>query len=403
MILRGDALSRLRRLPSESVDCIVTSPPYWGLRDYGVPGQIGLEPSPYEFIETMVRVFSECRRVLKPHGSLWLNLGDTYATGGGTVGRCPGGGAQGARWIGHARSPIHGKAIGPVTQPNRMPIEGLKEKELIGVPWRVAFALQADGWFLRTDIVWEKPNCMPESVRDRPTRSHEFLFLLTKSRTYYYDRIPILEPVTGNAHTRGKGTHPKSAAAGSGIRANAGFAAAVRGLVSMRNKRTVWRVPTRPFKGAHFATFPADLVRPCILAGTSERGVCSRCGAPWRRITRPILPTAKPKSYNGKWAQADPTSQAVRLLGNIRARREMGLPHDQEFPVPETLGWAPSCKCRARRIAATVLDPFAGSGTTLMVAEQLGRRGIGIELNPAYVRLAEARLAEAFKRAEVAA
>lgn len=203
-ILQGDCLDRLRELPDESVHCCVTSPPYWGLRDYGCAGQIGLEKTPQEYVAKMVEVFSEVRRVLRDDGTCWVNLGDCYATGAGRVGACPGGGERGAKWAGYRgdrdKDP-KATGIGPMTQPNRMPLPGLKPKDLVGIPWRVAFALQADGWYLRSDIIWHKPSPMPESVTDRPTKSHEYIFMLSKSERYAYDAEAIKEPGTLQGYT----------------------------------------------------------------------------------------------------------------------------------------------------------------------------------------------------------
>ena len=315
-ILVGDALERLRELPDESVQCVVTSPPYWGLRDYGVDGAYGLEPTLDEYIELMVEVFSEVRRVLRKDGTLWLNLGDSYA----------------GSWGAQSRSaPVDGISAGQIqAHPQRTGTgstarTGLPAKNLVGIPWRVAFALQADGWWLRSDIVWHKPSPMPESVTDRPTRAHEYVFLLTKSARYFYDAESIKEQVTGTAHSRGEGVNPKAKMPGRNSRAfvdrvpksrkqNPSFSAAVAGLVEKRNKRSVWTIATHSFSGAHFATFPPALVEPCILAGS--------------------------------------------------------------------------------RGGDTILDPFCGSGTTGLVALRLGRKFIGIELNPEYAAMAERRIRE---------
>src|SRR5262245_47420632 len=216
-ILRGDCREVLRTLPAESVNCVVTSPPYWGLRDYGVAGQIGLEETYSDYIDKMVGVFEAVRRILRKDGTVWLNLGDSYATGAGAVGECPGGGEQGARWRGDGSKRDYG--LGPMTQPNRMPQAGLKPKDLTGIPWRVAFALQADGWYLRQDIIWSKPNPMPESVRDRCTKAHEYLFLLSKSERYYYDAEAIAEPATyaGKTVTLGEKSLSKGQANGANV------------------------------------------------------------------------------------------------------------------------------------------------------------------------------------------
>jgi len=217
-VLEGNALAVLQSLPSASVQCAITSPPYWGLRDYGIDGQIGLEPSLGQFLDQLTLVFSELRRVLADDGTLWLNIGDGYTSGN-----------RGYRAT-DRKNPARAMATRPPTP------DGLKPKDLIGVPWRLAFALQEDGWYLRSDVVWNKPNAMPESVKDRPVRSHEYLFMLTKSEQYFYNHEAVKEE-TGNAGLR-------------------------------RSRRSVWSVNTKPFLGAHFATFPAELIRPCVLASS---------------------------------------------------------------------------------------------------------------------------------------
>ena len=216
MIFKGDSLKILRSLPSDSVQCAVTSPPYWGLRDYHIDGQIGLEPTLPQFINRLVAVFNEVKRILKQDGVLWLNIGDGY-TSGNRGWRAP-----------DRKNPARAMNVRPDTP------DGLKPKDLLGVPWRLAFALQQDGWYLRSDIIWNKPNAMPESVKDRPTRAHEYLFLLSKSEKYYYDHESVME-------MNGRGR---------------------------RNRRTVWDICTQPFPESHFATFPAELIDPCILAGS---------------------------------------------------------------------------------------------------------------------------------------
>lgn len=219
VIFQGDAETILRRLPEKSVRCCVTSPPYWGLRDYGVKGQIGLEATVDKFIDSLVDVFEEVKRVLSDDGTLWLNIGDSYTSGGRTW-RAP-----------DKKNPARAMSVRPDTP------EGLKPKELIGVPWRLAFALQKKGWYLRSDIIWHKPNAHPESVKDRPTKAHEYLFLLTKSEQYYYDYQAVREREDGPGKTE-------------------------------RNRRTVWQVKTVGFPAAHFATFPPALIEPCIKAGS---------------------------------------------------------------------------------------------------------------------------------------
>ncbi len=334
---QGDCLEVLRELPSESVHCCVTSPPYWGLRDYGHEGQIGLEQTPDEYVAQMVNVFGELRRVLREDGTLWLNLGDSYSHGGN-------GSRDPEKWPKQSRNDHR------VEHRNTA---GGKPKDMVGIPWRVAFALQADGWWLRSDIIWAKPNPMPESVTDRPTKAHEYVFLLTKSSRYFYDSDAIAEPATwygpngrpksgphaGQMHARAANPTWKERKAAGATRGNVAFdgnvgAGTQRGVhgdgVShdlgnglTRNARSVWEIQTMQFADAHFATFPEELPRRCIAAGSPAGG--------------------------------------------------------------------------------TVLDPFMGSGTTAKVARDLGRRSIGIELNPDYCELAARRLSQQSLLAEPAA
>jgi DNA modification methylase len=254
-LLIGDCRTLLQTLPGQSVNCCVTSPPYFGLRDYGMAEQIGLEPTPGQFVAELVAVFREVRRVLRDDGTLWLNLGDSYAVNGG--GRAYGA-SDGA--VGRADAP---------GSPRRAP-EELKAKDLIGIPWRVAFALQADGWYLRQDIIWHKPNPMPESVTDRCTKAHEYIFLLSKSARYYYDADAIKEASTSTSPAGNK-FHKYSDAYANGTseehRTKAGLIALSGVEWETRNRRSVWTVPTQPYSGAHFATFPPRLIEPCILAG----------------------------------------------------------------------------------------------------------------------------------------
>ena len=256
MILCGDALEQLKTLPDGSVNCCVTSPPYFGLRDYGVDGQIGLEDTPEAYVARLVEVFREVRRVLRDDGTLWLNIGDSYAANRSYQVPSTKGGAK------HG----HGQAAGG--KGSRVP-DGLKPKDLIGIPWMLAFALRADGWYLRQDIIWSKPNPMPESVRDRCTKAHEYVFLLSKSERYLFDADAVKEESkTPWSSARGfseKGQSARSAGI-DGHRNGAG--AHSDELKTGRNRRSVWTVATRPYKGAHFATFPPALIEPCILAGS---------------------------------------------------------------------------------------------------------------------------------------
>lgn len=253
-ILVGDVRQRLAGLPDCSVQTCVTSPPYWGLRDYGHDGQIGLEQMPDEYVAELVEVFRDVRRVLADDGTLWLNLGDSYAA------RVRQSGA-------HHAGPLTAKSAGVLTNYKRPRPDTLKEKDLVGIPWRVAFALQADGWWLRQDIIWAKPNPMPESVTDRCTKAHEYVFLLTKSARYFYDIEPIREPVSENWKHGGlppvplRGEHVLTA--GSRVKAKR-----VYDEPKGANRRSVWTIATKPYAGAHFAVMPEALAEPCILAGS---------------------------------------------------------------------------------------------------------------------------------------
>lgn len=411
VLYQGDALSVLKRLPPESVHCCVTSPPYWGLRDYGHEWQLGLEATPELYVARMVAVFREVRRVLRSDGTCWLNIGDSYAND------TKWGGTTGGKHV----SELHG-AAGGLGRGKRE--TGLKAKDLVGIPWRLAFALQADGWYLRSDIIWSKPNPMPESVTDRPTKAHEYVFLLSKSARYFYDADAIREPAewarwgdqTNGKHEgsgsvagwigdkskaelqqrgktwderkamgfRGDTKHPTTDAIEAGLPIPS-FAANPAG----RNKRSVWEIATEPYPDAHFATFPQALVEPCILAGTSERGCCPVCGAPWERETETAY-DAKGRTTNG------PRSTE-------RRHETAGFSQRLEKSV-ETTGWRPTCEhikgyermgwteYLPAPVPCTVLDPFLGSGTTALVARRLGRKTIGIELSAEYAQLAARRL-----------
>ena len=270
MILTGDVLEQLKSLPDESVNCVVTSPPYWGLRDYGQEGQLGLEPTPGEYVSKMVEVFREIRRVLTTDGTCWLNIGDSYKPAG--KGSTKAGFNE--RYFGKKFESDKQSAAENHLDRSKFKAD-VKEKELVGVPWRLALALSDDGWYLRQDIIWAKPNVMPESVRDRCTKSHEYVFLLTKSPKYFYDHIAIKEPVSEVSLKRAKSgwkTDRPSAKTSEG-----GIDVEVMGERFVnpagRNKRDVWFIPTASFKGAHFAVMPERLVEPCILAGCPEGGV----------------------------------------------------------------------------------------------------------------------------------
>jgi len=380
-LLEGDCRQTLQTLPEQLVQCCVTSPPYWGLRDYGHGEQIGLETTPEAYVEQMVTVFREVRRVLRDDGVLWLNLGDSYNNAGSSkngtgLGGKQRGGATGADGkCGYKKRDLRHALKG----------SGIKHKDLVGIPWRVAFALQADGWWLRQDIIWHKPNPMPESVRDRCTRAHEYVFLLTKSARYFYDAEAVKQEA--------KYPHDKRRPMGSEgawqidgrKRGENGGGVAYEHDTTKSNRRSVWTITTKPYSGAHFATFPPALITPCILAGTSAKGCCSKCGAPWERVVE------RTAGYSG---DGNPLSASDREeQGNQLSNDRKGANYYANQPVTKTTGWQPSCDCEATVVPCVVLDPFNGAGTTGVVARDHGRRYIGCELNPEYAELSRRRWA----------
>ena len=479
-VFYGDAERVLKTLPPGIVQCCVTSPPYWGLRDYSVAGQFGLEKTPDEYIARMVAVFREVWRALRDDGTVWLNLGDSYCSAG-----------KGGEWDEGRTQKGTGQTLYS-RQANRGNYSGLKPKDLCMIPARVALALQADGWWVRSDvieevqlycpcgcgyvleeriwrhaqdreIIWSKPNPMPESCTDRPTKSHEYMFLLSKSGSskfwthrdgagarskpkadyrwrhketgeevgidpgdkdnwqrfnlwrghdYFYDADAIREEA-GPIKTAGENNncdHPhtpdprkKQDALGKNTYTgfNARWADSPR---AGRNKRTVWEIPTMPYPGAHFATFPPKLVEPCILAGTSPRA-CEICGAPWKRVTAKGEPDEEWKAscgadssgeYHGT-AQKDYATAGAENPSEVKARILEGM------RKRETVGWQPTCSCdNEGKGRCLVLDPFAGSGTTGEVALKHGRDYLLIELNRDYEKLIRGRLGLFYEEAEAA-
>lgn len=362
-IYHGDCLEVMRQWPAECVDMCVTSPPYWGLRDYGIREQLGLEKTLDEYIEKLVAIFGEVRRILRPWGTVWLNLGDSYANDG------KWGGTTGGKHV----SSLHGKSI-----IGRLRVStGLKPKDLCMMPPRVALALQDAGWWLRSDIIWAKSNPMPESVTDRPTSSYEHIFLLTKSDRYFYDAEAVREGAQCN-RMRGPALHPCPDTGG-----NSGLSR--RELTGDRNLRNVWTITTQPYPEAHYATFPEELPRRCILAGTSAKGCCAVCGRPWTRMVE------KPKApHDGETAcKSTQRSNARRVALLRQAARERGSEYGNQT---KTIGWRPpTCDCNADTVPAVVLDPFFGSGTVGKVATDLGRNWVAVEISKEYIE-GQARL-----------
>ena len=374
-----DVRESLRLLPEKSVHAVCTSPPFWGLRDYGTGDkQIGLEDSPQEFVDSLVEVFREVKRVLRPDGTLWLNLGDSYTAGG------RGGHASSDTFHGHkGRRGLTGV---------RKPPKGLKTKDLVGIPWRVALALQDDGWYLRSDIIWAKSSPMPESVKDRPTKAHEYVFLFAPPDSrgkYYYDQDAIREPLRASSRARNKygwkgaqRTRDPREQRDEPDRDHC-FDESVGS-----NKRTVWNVNAQPYRGAHFAVWPPELVKPMILAGTSSHGCCSGCGAPWKRDTKRTS-----TGYDGSQYGENVQKAANGAKSGGTAKSTLGSSGGTLVGKYSTTGWSPTCSCSDEaRKACVVLDPFSGSATTGMVALQEGRDYVGIDLNGEYLDLATARI-----------
>lgn len=378
-IHNGDCLAVLRTLPDESVHCCVTSPPYWGLRDYGHEGQIGLEETPEAYVSRLVEVFREVRRVLRSDGTLWLNLGDSYGCKGGNN-------VTGLREKQFGEGNACGKQFdqrNKIAETASDRTTGMRAKNLVGIPWRVAFALQADGWWLRQDIVWHKPNPMPESVRDRCTKAHEYVFLMTKSERYFYDAEAVSEPASENPVSKARRNRADFGSVGTaGIKGTAfgqsGKGANESARAAARNRRSVWTVSTKSYAGAHFATMPPDLVEPCILAGTSAEGCCAACGAPWQRVVERERVATRPGT------DTKVTGDSM-TDGNRDPQR-----HVTEV---KTVGWERTCECDEARVSpCTVLDPFNGAATVGLVSLQLQRRYIGIELNPEYCKISVDRI-----------
>jgi hypothetical protein len=307
---------------------------------------------------------------------LWLNLGDSYAGSGK--------GGQSAEKRSEGWQPEYA---------NKGATYGLKSKDLIGIPWRVAFALQQDGWYLRSDIIWHKPNPMPEPVTDRPTKSHEYVFLLSKSPRYYYDYVAVRERgvmVAGDSAGSSQRDTRETHGLGGG---NSGMTAAKEKLAqelaengySTRNRRDVWSITTKPFKGAHFAVMPEALVEPCVLAGTSEKGKCSACGKPWVRMV---------ENQRIRRTEFDPSDPRYRPNTYEGAYEDINGKGDAGYNVTTTLGWTSTCECDSEIVPDVVLDPFTGSGTVAVVALRHGRNFIGTELNPEYGEIAHNRIAD---------
>lgn len=341
--LEGDAGERLKDLPAESVQTCVTSPPYWGLRDYGESGQIGLESNVNGFIENLSDIIDEVGRVLRPDGTLWLNMGDSYFGGGRAQGKSKQDDA------GRIQESNQGSYVDPPDWGNASDV--LKPKDQCLIPHRVVIELQERGWYLRSTVIWHKSTAMPESVKDRPTNAHEYLFLLSKNEQYFYDHFAIKEPMV----TGGEG--------------------------SLKNKRDVWEIPGAGYGGDHFAVYPKELIEPPIKASTSEKGQCASSGKPIKRIVEKGG-VAYEDAGDRKRAEA-PGSEISKGHNSVF---QEGVIFDEQ-----TVGWDYPDECEETE-PQTVLDPFMGSGTTGIVALKHGRKFIGIDLNEKFINIAKDRI-----------
>lgn len=390
-IRQGRNLELLAEIPDESVQTCISSPPYWGLRDYGEDEQLGLEPTPEEYVENIVEVFRQVWRVLRDDGTLWLNLGDSYAGSvTGNTGRNDGDDDYCARTGGakHLRHDYGAERARARVVRNH----GLKPKDLVGIPWRVAFALQADGWYLRSDIIWHKPNPMPESVTDRPTKAHEYIFLLTKQPRYYYDAEAIREVSTTEAGTAGTWDGNRDFGLPNG-QTRFGKPNLGGSIDGRRNRRSVWTVTTKPFSGAHFAVFPPDLIEPCVVAGSSPIA-CGECAAPYERIVEKGEPLIEQQQASGGDSNGEYHGLATKNFESAGAQDASATKARILAGMVErkTTGWQPTCNHSDDSGKSVVLDPFSGSGTTGLVALRHGRSYIGLELNPDYAEMSRNRI-----------
>lgn len=402
-VWEGHVLDVLADLPAESIHCCVTSSPYWGLRKYageqevtwpdGSRSAFGLEPTIELYVEHTIEILRTIRRVLRKDGTVWWNIGDSYLGSWGNYG-ARNGKQRTRRKERYARDAWeeHGGRPPMATTGN-----GTKPKDMALIPFRVALAAQADGWWVRSVIVWDKPNPMPESVKDRPTLSHEYILLLTKSAKYWYDADAIREPLSPltladsrNAtgwHTQGNAKGSKYAADDSPEFPSWYRAKTFVNPDAGRNCRSVWRFATQPYPGAHFAVFPEELPRRCILAGCPPK-VCGKCGAGWVRAL-----ADRGKIVGDGRAHPRMASREIRA-GSQETIDGVCRTAGDTVSVRETIGWRPSCQCGCEETQpGIVLDPFAGSGTTLAVAERLGRRWVGIEIAQEYLPMIDERIA----------
>ncbi len=364
MLINNDALSALKEIPDNTFHTVVTSPPYWQLRDYFVSNQLGQEATPEEFVSNLVEVCSEIKRVLRKDGTFWLNLGDGYNNSSGF--------SRTTSWKrkGREKGSADKKSFKHKT---------IKTKDLVGIPWRCALALQDVGWYLRCDIIYKKSNPLPDGARDRPSRGHEYIFLLTKSPKYFYDYYAVLEDTEGHpAGEQGFGANEQHGT----YRMDQERSFTHYGK---RNKRSVWTTSVSSFKGSHYATFSIKLIDPCVKAGTSEYGCCVECGTPWERQFEKVEKEVKRESSPKKG------TEIKDIMSFVEEKKEYKL-----FLV-ET-GWEKQCNCETNEVKpCLVLDPFSGMATTGLVAFKHNQHYVGVELNKEYLQMSRDRLCDGYE------
>lgn len=384
----GPSLEVLKSIPKNSVHCVVTSPPYFGLRNYEAEGQIGLETTPEDYIQRLVETFDAVKDVLHPHGTVWVNLGDSYW------------GSMGGSFkdkdlqnsytdkMTEEENTLAIRSPTPYSQTRVREYGGYKPKDLIGIPWMFAFAMRARGWYLRTDIIWNCPNKMPESCKDRPGRAHEYMFLFTKSRDYFYDdeavRVPSSTAFDPNKKRRADSKSASKFVPGNTSPHREGRVFPFR--TGTRRLRTVWDVTLEPYKGAHSAPYPTKLVEPCVKAGSSEGGCCSQCLNPLKRTLEKVR--IREKETDRAWQGLPSVTPPQRSIP-YEPKKQGSMEPEWEYT---TTGWERTCKCDSTVIPCTVLDPFSGSGTTGLVATSLGRNYVGVDINGDYLPLAIERI-----------
>jgi len=393
-IMQGDVLAKLKEIPDESVQCCVTSPPYYNLRSYlsedhpDKANEIGAEKTPEEYVAKLVEVFREVKRVLRSDGVCFVNIGDSYHNL-----RTHKDGAVPINTIHIGSSRANVKTFSQTNRNHKIP--GIKNKDLLLVPERLAIGLQDDGWYVRSRIAWVKNSCMPESITDRPTSAWEHIWMITKNEKYFWDKEGVAEPATnsGKIVSLGPKSFSKGQAAGAGISPSGNGVKDTYTVPPTRNIRNWWLINPKPFKGAHFACFPPEIPTRAIKAATSERGCCPHCRKSWERIIEKGEPNKEHQTLCGADSTGGYGGKATKDYENAQDPSATKARILEGMVIKKTIGWKPTCDCPPHEpIPSIVLDPFSGAGTTLLACKELGRDGVGIELNADYVTLSEKRI-----------